>query len=87
MQWCSEILTSDLVKERQGPMSSLYMRLRKAEERSRLGFSFHIKNSANRTESICKKETIHHAHLLNCQSNVSTTCTYSPPPLITLLNY
>lgn len=57
-------LTSDLVKERQGPMSSLWMRLKKAEERSTLGFSFHSKNSAYRTESSCKKETINQSDLL-----------------------
>lgn len=55
----TEILTSDLVKERHGAMSSLWMRLRKAEERSRLGFSFHVRNSAYRTESICKERAAH----------------------------
>lgn len=50
-------LTSDAVKDRHGPTSSLWMRLRKADEWSGLGFSFHSKNSAYRTESICKEET------------------------------
>lgn len=58
LQWINNIvLTATLEKLRQGPMSSTYMRFRKAVDNTRLGVLLHSTNSSYIVLSICQHHT------------------------------